>query len=149
MELTALPLPSEIWAATPAAAQTLILAQQERIRDPEAQLGQTSANSSRPPSSDPPQTPPRPKAPPTGRKRGGQPGHRGAVRALLPAEQVDAIVAVVPERCRHCQQPLPEATGRRRGRVWRHQVVELLPLVVRVTEYQMLRRRCAQCGKCT
>ena len=55
----------------------------------------------------------------------------------------------MPERCRHCGQPLPEPAGRQRGRVWRHQVVELLPLAVRVTEYQMVRRRCAQCGKRT
>ena len=149
MELTDLPLPPEIWAATPGAAQALILALQERIRELEARLGQTSANSSRPPSSDPPQAPARPKAPPSGRKRGGQPGHRGAFRALLPVEQVDEVVAVVPERCRHCQQPFPEPAGRRRGRVWRHQVVELLPLAVRVTEYQMAVRRCAACGKRT
>ena len=149
MELTGLPLPSEIWAATPCAAQTLILAQRERIRELEAQLGQTSANSSRPPSSDPPQAPVRPKAPPSGRKRGGQPGHRGACRALLPAEQVDEIVAVEPECCRHCDQPFPVAASRRRARVWRHQVVELLPLAVRVTEYQMAVRRCRICGRRT
>jgi transposase len=70
----------------------------ERIRDLDALLGQQSANSSRPPSADPPQAPVRPKAPPSGRKRGGQPGHRGAYRALLPVEQVDELVAVVPER---------------------------------------------------
>jgi len=104
----------------------------ERIRELEARLGQTSANSSRPPSSDPPEVPARPKAPPSGRKRGGQPGHRGVHRALLPVEQVDEVVLVVPEACRHCQQPLPASTGHRRGRVWRHQVVELLPLAVRV-----------------
>jgi transposase len=121
----------------------------ERVRELEARLGQTSANSSRPPSSDPPQAPARPKAPPSGRKRGGQPGHRGAFRALLPVEQVDEIVPVVPEHCRHCGQPFPETAARRRGRVWRHQVVELLPLAVRVTEYQMVRRCCAQCGKRT
>jgi transposase len=62
---------------------------------------------------------------------------------------VDEIVPVVPERCRHCQQPFPEPAGRRRGRVWRHQVVELLPLAVRVTEYQMAVRRCAHCRKRT
>jgi hypothetical protein len=67
----------------------------------------------------------------------GQPGHRGAFRALLPVEQVDELVAVVPARCRHGEQPLPETAARRRARVWRHQVVELLPLMVRVTEYQM------------
>src|SRR5215208_8301896 len=66
----------------------------ERVRELEARLGQTSANSSRPPSSDPHQAPVRPKAPPSGRKRGGQPGHRGACRALLPVEQVDEIVVL-------------------------------------------------------
>jgi transposase len=149
MELIALPLPPEIWAATPCAAQALILTLQERIRDLEAQLGQHSSNSSRPPSTDPPQAPPRSKAPPTGRKRGGQPGHRGACRALLPVEQVDEVVVVTPEVCKHCGQPLPEATACRRGRVWRHQVVELLPLAVRVTEYQMQVRRCPTCRKHT
>src|SRR5829696_4404038 len=73
-----------------------------RVHELEARLGQHSANSSRPPSADPPQAPVRPKAPPSGRKRGGQPGHRGAYRALLPIEQVDEIVAVVPEVWRHC-----------------------------------------------
>jgi transposase len=149
MELTELPLPPDIWAATPCAAQALIVAQRERIRELEARLGQTSANTSRPPSSDPPQAPKRPKVPPSGRKRGGQRGHRGAFRGLLPVEQVDEIVPVAPAHCRHCQQPFPEATTRRRARVWRHQVVELLPLAVRVTEYQMAVRRCATCGKRT
>src|SRR3954462_371294 len=149
MQLTELPLPPEIWAATPAAAQTLIVAQRERIRELEIRRGQDSSNSSRPPSSDPPQAPVRPKAPPSGRKRGGQPGHRGACRALLPVEQVDEIVPVVPERCRHCEQPFSETTARGRGRLWRHQVVELLPLAVRVTEYQMAVRRCAHCGRRT
>src|SRR5262249_3145172 len=136
-------------AATPGAAQALILALQARIHELEARLGQNSLNSSRPPSTDPPQAPPRQKALPSERKRGGQPGHRGACRALLPVEQMDEVVAVVPERCRHCGQPFPEPAPRRRARVWRHQVVELLPLAVRVTEYQMASRRCPACGKRT
>src|SRR3954463_9903703 len=149
MELTVLPLPPEVWDATPAAAQTLILTLQARVCELEARLGQDSSNSSRPPSSEPPQAPVRPKPPPSGRKRGGQPGHRGACRGLLPVEQVDEVVVVVPEACRHCEQPLPELTGRHHARVWRHQVVELLPLAVRVTEYQMAVRRCPACGKHT
>jgi transposase len=149
MELTELPLPPETWAAMSCAAQALILAQREHIRDLEARLGQHSGNSSRPPSSDPPQAPVRPKGPTSGRKRGGQPGHRGAFRALLPAEQVDEVVTVVPEVCRHCGQPFPEIVAGRRARCWRHQVVELLPLAVRVTEHQMLARRCPACRKCT
>ena len=167
MTETALPLPPELWATSPAPDPALLLEQlatlrlenaalraanavlQARVHELEARLGQNSANSSRPPSSDPPEAPLRPKAPPSGRKRGGQPGHRGAFRALLAAEQVDEVVVVVPERCRHCGQPWPEATGGRRARVWRHQVVELLPLAGRVTEYQMAARCCGACGKRT
>jgi transposase len=159
--------PPELWATVPtpnpprlleelatlrlenAALRAQTDALQAHIRDLEARLGQDSANSSRPPSSDPPHVPPKRRARRSGRNRGGQPGHRGAFRTLLPVEQVDEIVAVVPARCRHCQQPFPEPAGRRRGRVWRHQVVELLPLAVRVTEYQMGMRRCPGCGKRT
>src|SRR4051812_17545421 len=137
MDLTALPLPPDIWAATPGAAQALILTLQERICELEAQLGQTSTNSSRPPSTDPLHAPPRPKTRPTGRKRGGQPGHCGAYRALLPVQQVDEVVTLVPELCSHCGQPFPAIANGRRARVWRHQVVELLPLAVRVIEYQV------------
>jgi transposase len=164
---TTRPLPPELWATVPApepaplpdelatlrlenaALRAQNAALQERIRELEARLGQNSSNSSRPPSTDPSQTPPRQKAPVTGRKRGGQPGHRGAYRALLPVDQVDEVVVIVPEVCRHCRQPLPEAAGHRRSRVWRHQVVELLPLAVRVTEYQMGVRRCVACGRRT
>src|SRR6185436_12622999 len=56
----------------------------ERVRELEARLGQTSANSSRPPSSDPPQAAARPKAPPTGRKRGAR-GSRAAIAPLCTA----------------------------------------------------------------
>jgi Family of unknown function (DUF6444)/zinc-finger binding domain of transposase IS66 len=164
---TLVQLAPELWVTPPVPAPASLLEQwatlrlenaalraentvlQERVRQLETRLGQNSSNSSRPPSTDPPQAPPRPKAWSSGRKRGGQPGHRGAFRALLRVEQVDEIVAVVPERCRHCGQSFPEPAGRRRGRVWRHQVVELPPLAVRVTEYQMRVRRCPACGKRT
>jgi transposase len=118
---------------------------QGRIRELEARLGQDSSNSFRPPSSDPPQAPRRRPEHPSGRKRGGQPGHRGAFRALLPVEQVDEVMTVVPDRCRHCEQPFLEAATGRCGRVWRHQVVELLPLAVQLTEYQMAVRRRPGC----
>src|SRR4051812_21141213 len=67
--------------ATLRAENAVLLA---RVRELEARLGQNSSNSSRPPASDPPQAPDRPKAPLSDRKRGGQPGHRGAYRVLLP-----------------------------------------------------------------
>src|SRR3954451_6030605 len=77
-----------------------------RVQELEARVGQNSTNTSRPPSSDPPETPPRPPAPPTGRRRGAQPGHPSYQRALVPPEQVDQFVAHWPPSCRGCQAPL-------------------------------------------
>src|SRR5262249_48282091 len=61
-----------------------------------------------------------------GRDRGGGAGAPSALRAVV-----------------------YDPAARRRGRVWRHQVVESLPLAVQVTEYQMEVRRCPLCGKRT
>ena len=125
-----LPLPPDLWALVPAQAQTPLLEQfavlhdenralRARIRNLEARLGQDSSNSSCPPSSDPPQAFVWPKAPPSGRTRGGQPGHPGACRALLPVEQVDEVVRVVPREGRTGGLPTLWATVpdcRRRSR---------------------------------
>jgi transposase len=56
----------------------------EQVVELERELRKDSTNSSAPPSSDPPGTP-RLKKPPTGKKRGGQPGHKGHRRAMVPA----------------------------------------------------------------
>jgi transposase len=160
------PRAPEVWATLPASELALLeqvaalrlenaalraenAVLQARVRELEIRLGQNSSNSSRPPSSDPLHVPAKRYSAPSQRKRGGQPGHRGAYRALLPVEQVDDVVVAVPTVCRHCGQPFPSTASCRRGRVWRHQVLELLPLAVRVTEYQMEVRRCAACGKRT
>jgi transposase len=152
MTETPVPLPPEVWEATPPESQALIVALQAELRELRARLGQDSSNSSRPPSSDPPQAPAKAKRQqsPTGRQRGGQPGHPGHFRALLPVDQVDQVVAVAPEACRHCGLPFPSTPPRRRARAWRHQVVELVgKLTVQVTEYQMHMQRCSSCGKRT
>ena len=47
-----------------------------RVAELEQRLNRSSRNSSLPPSQDPPSAPPRPRQPGTGRRRGGQPGHR-------------------------------------------------------------------------
>ncbi len=122
---------------------------QEQDREPEARLSQNSSDSSRPPSLDPPHVPLKRRPGPSVRNRGGRLRHRGAFRALLSVEQVDQLVAAVPKRCRHCGPPFPETAPRRRSRVWRHQVVEFLPLAVQVIKYQMSVRRCLDCGKRT
>src|SRR4051794_17547548 len=117
-----------------------------RVQELEARVGQNSTNTSRPPSSDPPETPPRPPAPPTGRRRGGQPGHPPYQRALVPPEQVDQFVAHWPPSCRGCQAPLaPEPAGE----PVRHQVTELPPVRAVVTEHQLHHVRCRGCGTTT
>jgi len=50
-------------------------------------LGQNSQNSSKPPSSDPPSVSRPNNRQPSGRKRGGQPGHQGRARKLLPVKR--------------------------------------------------------------
>lgn len=110
-----------------------------------------SSNSSKPPSSDHPHDPkseryPKMDRPANERKRGGQPGHPGANRALLPVEEVQKIVPCLPTECRRCERalpPLPDGTepAPRREQVW-----ELPPLVWDVTEFQRHCRTCADCG---
>ena len=63
-----------------------------RVAELERRLNRSSRNSSLPPSQDPPSAPPRPRRTGSGRTRGGQPGHEGRHRRLLPPEQVDEIV---------------------------------------------------------
>lgn len=78
-----------------------------------AKLAANSRNSSKPPSSDGPATPPR-KRRKSNRKRGGQPGHEGRTRAMVPVEQVDEVVDCLPTRCEACgtllmgEDPAPE-----------------------------------------
>ena len=75
---------------------------QEQVRALQEQGPQTSRTASRPPSSDPPQSP-RPPRPRGQRRRGGQPGHLGQTRTLVPEEAVDAMVGRKPEPCSGCQ----------------------------------------------
>lgn len=144
----------ELWAALQevraahAALVTEHAAVQERLARLEARLGQNSQNSSRPPSSDPPWTPPPPaKRPSSGRKAGGQPGHVAHQRELLPPEQVDHLVVTWPEQCQHCGGALSPDAGLVVAEAVRHQVSELPPVRVEVTEYQMQRLRCPDCGQ--
>lgn len=117
-----------------------------RVQELEARLNQNSSNSSKPPSTDSPAVQAqRPKAPPSGRKPGGQPGHAFAERPLLPLDQVTQVIPVRPKVCRHCQAPL---TGEDPDPVC-HQVTEL-PRVQAVTyEYQLHTLTCRHCQQTT
>jgi hypothetical protein len=80
-----------------------------RVADLERRLNRSSRNSSLPPSQGPPSAPPRPRGTGSGRTRGGQHGHEGRYRRLLPSEQVDEIVEHWPDRCGSCAHEFAEA----------------------------------------
>jgi transposase len=163
------------WQATPLAVRTALLTLQQQVRlmsirfsayekqlaglreqaatvdDLKAEiaelrerLGQNSSNSSKPPSSDPPYKP-SPRREPKGRKRGGQPGHQGNTRSLLPADEVDRLIELRPTACGGCgrrlrgDDPHPE----------RRQVSEVPPMRAEVTEYRCHTLRCRSCGRLT
>lgn len=124
--------------------QVALLAKQlaaalERIAELEARLGTNSRNSSKPPSSDGPGVQ-RPPHQPTGRSRGGQPGHKGHERRLVSPERVTAVVECKKNRC-DCGLPLPDDPHPRRI-----QVVEVPELRPDVTEYRQHEQVCA-CGR--
>jgi transposase len=146
-------IPAELWGQIPPAAQAAILllvqqydqrlqALQKRVGELEQRLGQNSTNSSRPPSSDPPHVKRPPPKPKSGRKRGGQPGHKRQQRPLVPPEQVKQVISLKPPACRKCGHGLQGDDPHPR----QHQVAEIPPFKPDVTEYQLHRLTCAQCG---
>jgi transposase len=112
------------------------------------QRGRDSQNSSKPPSSDPPSVKLGPPKEPTGRKPGGQPGHKGNYRKRYAPERVDKFVDHWPTTCGGCNEPFPEKGRREAGEPASHQVVDLPPLRALVTEHRMHRQHC-HCGSIT
>jgi transposase len=132
-----------------------IIDRDKKIADLEHQLAgrkKDSSNSSKPPSSDGPGAGKRvhPQRKKSRRKPGGQPGHRGAHRVLVPPERVDLVVDVVAEACEDCgaafPQDCPPSEGPEGQR--RHQVTELPEIRPHVTEYRFPERACS-CGHIT
>jgi len=118
-----------------------------RITELEARLDLNSSNSSKPPSSDGPMVKLPPKKVPTGRKPGGQRGHKGSYRALLPVEKVDEVVEHWPHKCEGCNAALPTHLRAEVGEPVRHQVTEIPQIKAHVTEHRLRAQYC-ECG-CT
>jgi transposase len=158
-----LAIPPEDWERTPLSVQAVVitlwqenqvlkqqvasLQQQVNVLRAEVeklseQLKKNSRNSSKPPSSDPPQKRTYPKPEPSGRKKGAQPGHPGKGRKLKPAMQVNRVVSSKPMACAACgalllgEDPHPV----------RHQVSELPRIEPEVIEYQLHTLICCVCG---
>ena len=117
----------------------------ERVEELEQRLKRDSRNSSLPPSHDPPWLGKRGRSRGTGRKAGAQPGHPGHGRSLFPIERVTDVVDHWPERC-SCGHVFADDEREPVAAPARHQVAQLPPLAVEISEHRLQRLCCPACG---
>jgi transposase len=116
----------------------------QRLYVSEERVNLNSSNSSKPPSSDGSGTPPRTPKAQSGKRLGGQPGHKGSFRALLPEDKrTSKVLCPPPPQCTTCGCAV-WADG---DKPMRHQVSELPKVEPIVTEYVRLRGVCSGCGQ--
>ena len=107
------------------------------------QLDRNSSNSGKPPSSDSPdQRAERRGKGKTGGKRGGQPGHSGSKRELVPPEQVSEFKNLFPPACENCWAALPQTPD---PSAQRFQTIELPQPKAHVIEWL---QHCVACPGC-
>ena len=138
-----------VYAQGPEAVVALVTALCERLRRATAT---DSHNSGRPPSTDRTRArrghAPKSLRRPSGRRPGGQPGHRGAT--LAPRATPDAVVWHVPEACGCCGHAFAaDALAGIPVTRERRQVFDLPPLRLVCTEHQVTERACPHCGAVT
>jgi transposase len=118
----------------------------KQVADLTEKLGQNSRNSHLPPSSDPPGTAGKgsgAQRPKSERRRGGQRGHRGSRRTLVPPEQVNDFVDLYPAECENCWKALPEIPDENAKR---YQVTEIPPIQPHTKEVRRHAVACPCCG---
>jgi transposase len=139
---------AELRAAV-ASRDATIAKQEARIAELERELGKNSRNSSKPPSTDSPEDKEeRPARKPSERKPGGQLGHKGTQRTLLPPDRVTRTRPHFPCRCGNpdCRAELPKTPA---GEPLREQTIEVPKIVPDVTEDQWHSVRCPKCQHVT
>ncbi|MGH3779961.1 MAG: IS66 family transposase [Pseudonocardiaceae bacterium] len=129
-------------AAENAALRAVVEVLGAEVAELKRQLGQNCRNSSKPPASDSPFDKPavRSLRRKSGRRPGGQRGHPGSTLALV--ADPDERLRHEPGPCVGCGVDLADAPE---VGVERRQVFDLPPMRVRVTEHQLIARRC-ECG---
>jgi len=126
-------------------------AEEKKLKSKIAQLVRDSTNSSKPPSSDNAQDKNQQlkthnKNNKKKRKPGGQPGHRGNNRELIPVEEVDNLLHYYPAQCNSCGNALSQdETANVVGEPFRWQVAEIEPIKPIITEHQVHTTLC-ECG---
>ncbi|MDP2343443.1 MAG: transposase [Deltaproteobacteria bacterium] len=124
-----------------AALRAELAAMKVQLEKLERLLRRNSTNSSAPPSLDPPDVKRREKKK-TGRKRGGQPGHKGHTRLLVPLSKVNVvvehpIVGMCKCGCAEVQLRPP----------WRRQIFEFPEIRPTITEHRIHRGWCQRCRR--
>jgi transposase len=119
----------------------------KQVAELSAKLGQNSANSHLPPSTDSPderrKRRNKNKAKKKERTRGAQKGHAGASRELLPADKVSKLVDLFPAECESCWKPLPKVPD---ASPRRYQHTEIPPVQPFTTEWRRHAVTCPCCG---
>ncbi len=116
-----------------------------QVADLQARLAKDRHNSGKPPASDGLARTPKSLRKKSGKKPGGQLGHRGATLRLVATP--DTVIEHRPTLCRGCQVPLPaDAPVVLRER---RQVHEVPPLRLVVHEHHALHLRCPTCQAVT
>ena len=119
---------------------TKLLEQEARIRELESRCSINSHNSSKPPSTDGYHKPkPKSSRTKTGRKPGGQKGHRGVTLKLV--ENPDRIEAHSVSVCAHCGRDLSAHPGQ----IERRQVIDIPPLRPEIIEHRFETKTCPGC----
>ena len=139
------------------AAEARIVALEKQVAELLEKLNRNSKNSNKPPSTESPAERLQRRAREQAReqqrtkdeakkKRGGQPGHDGAQRALVPADQVDDVVDHRPVECENCWSPLPTIDDEhaQRSQTW-----ELPPIRPEVIEHRFHAVTCPCCAHTT
>ncbi len=116
----------------------------QHVKDLQDRLAKDSHNSSLPPSSDRFVRQPKSLRQKSGKKTGGQPGHRGS--SLSFSSTPDEIIESPVEVCETCQQDLHKVAA---CGTERRQVVDVPPPRVVVQEYRAEQKRCPSCQQIT
>ncbi|MEH2449382.1 MAG: transposase, partial [Nostoc sp.] len=147
------------WEKTPANVKQLVEKMGQHIKESEEKLAEleakqqellekinrTSKNSSSPPSMNPLDAEKRPEKKKSGKKRGGQAGHKGHSRLLYELSECESVLNHHPETCSCCGEILlGEDTN-----PYRHQIVEIPPIKPIIVEHRLHQLMCQECGTLT